>query len=113
MIKKDLVKNILEKNKMKVLYVPSHKMCGYVGMNDQAAKAMGYPWHHNKHTILVDKNLQGIQRPKTAVHETVEEWEMKHGKKYWQAHTDATIAERLVHDSKIKSKPRKFKEYIY
>ena len=112
MITKDIVKKIMEKNKMKIEYVPARAMKGYVGMNYQAAKAMGYPWKNGKHSILVDKNLSPLQKQKTALHETVEEWEMRHGKKYWPAHKDATMAERLVHIDK-KSKPKKFKEYIY
>lgn len=112
MITKRIVKNIMEKNKMRVEYVPARAMKGYVGMNDQAARAMGFPWKNGKHCILVDKNLSPLQKRKTALHETIEEWEMKHGKKYWPAHKDATVAERLVHIDKA-SKPRKFKEYIY
>jgi len=112
MITKKIVKKIMEKNKMKIEYVPARAMKGYVGMNNQAAKAMGYPWKNGTHTVLVDKNLSPLQKQKTALHETVEQWEMKHGKKYWPAHKDATIAEKLVHINK-QNKPRKFKEYIY
>lgn len=103
------VHNILRKNKMKIQEVPARAMYGYVGMNDQAAKTMGFPLH--SHKILIDKNLQGLQKDKTIVHETVEEWEMKHGKPYWAAHKDATRAEKYVHTHK--AKPKKFKEYIY
>jgi hypothetical protein len=112
MITKEQVKYILQHNKMKVIYVPSSKMYGYVGMNKQAAKVMHFPWHYG-HKILEDKNLQGLQRDKTKVHETVEDWDMLHGKPYWYSHTDATQAEHLVHEKKLQSKPRKFKEYIY
>ena len=114
MLTPEQVKWILQHNKMKVIYVPSHKMYGYVGMNDQAAKVMHFPWHYGVHTILRDRNVRGIQGTKTDVHETVEEYEMRVYKKpYWSAHDDATMAERLVHDKKLKNYPRKFKEYIY
>jgi len=104
-----IVKEILRRNRMKIVSVNTKGMYGYVGMNDEAAKAMGFPLH--KHEILVDKNLSPLQRDKTIVHETVEEWEMRHGKPYWKAHKDASQAEKLVHTHK--SKPKKFKEYIY
>jgi len=113
MLTKEQVKWILEHNKMKVIYVPSHKMYGYVGMNQQAARVMHFPWHYG-HKILEDKNLQGLQRDKTKVHETVEEYEMRVYKEpYWPAHHKATQAEHLVHDKTLRAKPCKFKEYIY
>jgi hypothetical protein len=113
MMTADTVKKIMKNNRMRIQYVPTRQMYGYVGMNDQAAHAMGFPWHKGKHCILVDKNLSPLQKQKTALHETVEEYEMrKNGGHYWPAHRKATMAERLVHIDK-KSKPRKFKEYIY
>jgi hypothetical protein len=65
-------------------------------MNKDAAKAMGFPWKYNDHTILVDKNLHGKSRATTKIHEVVEEYYMDKGMKYWQAHKKATAAERLI-----------------
>jgi hypothetical protein len=103
-------RDILKNTKTKIVYVPTKGMYGYVGMNDEAAKDMGFPWHNGKHCILIDKNLDPLQKRKTVAHEVIEEYEMRHGKKYWPAHRDATVAEKFIHGHK---KPRKFKEYIY
>lgn len=92
------MKNIIQNDlkKYNIVVKPSKQLYGYVGMNFDSAKKFGYPWHYSHNTILLDKNLHGIQRRKTQVHEIVEKHYIDLGWPYWKAHKKASEAEKLV-----------------
>ena len=58
----------------------------YSGMNDMAAKQLGFPWHYKKNDILVDKTASSHEQHEIFVHEMVEETNMRQGDNYWKAH---------------------------
>ena len=49
----------------------------YVGMNKFAAKALGYPFKHNEHTVEVKAGVSKKYRQRIVHHEETEEYFMK------------------------------------
>jgi hypothetical protein len=87
--------NQCKQNKVKVKLVGSRKLADYAGMNDEAAKKLGYRKLPNK-TILIDRNLSVKTKKRTLKHELIEMnlMEKKH-MPYWVAHKIALKRERL------------------
>jgi len=86
--------NQCKNNKIKVKLVDSRKLLDYLGMNDEAAKKLGYRKLPNK-TILIDKNLSVKTKKRTLKHELVEMNLMeKRHMPYWKAHAKALKAEK-------------------
>jgi len=89
---KDLLKYCRSK-KIRVRHVPSRQLMDYAGMNDEAAKKLGFKRLPNK-TILIDRRLPVKTKLKTLRHEVVEMGLMEKGEPYWRAHRTATRRER-------------------
>jgi len=73
---------------------PHSVMKDYAGMNYYAAKAMGFTPMPEKDEIFICETMKGKKRAETIKHEIFEAGEMKDGKKYWQAHKKALVAEK-------------------
>jgi len=80
----------------KVVEGRSKSMYGFIGMNPDAAKRFGMPWHYPNNVILIDETLRGKARLRTEVHEAVEKHYMDKGWSYWKAHKKATKAEKMI-----------------
>jgi len=78
------LKQTCRKQGISVRKVPDNKTKDYVGMNDLAAKPLGYKMA--KKTIYIDKNLSTRAKAHTLNHEMIERDLMRKGKTYWQAH---------------------------
>lgn len=73
--------------------VVDSKTKDYVGMNDLAAKDIGYP-RMSKKCLYVDNWLGYEARYHTLKHEMIERKLMSQGKRYWSAHTIALRREK-------------------
>lgn len=77
----------------KIEEVPDSKTKDYVGMNDLAAKDLGYPKMPKK-TIYVDNWIDSKAKYHTLKHEMIERGLMAKGKSYWAAHKVALRREK-------------------
>jgi hypothetical protein len=80
------------KQGLSVRIVPQKKLRDYVGMNDLAAKAIGFP--SPKKTIMLSKASTLVTKGNTLKHELEERRKMSNGEKYWPAHVFALKHER-------------------
>ena len=72
----------------KVSFVKDRHTADYLGMNDKAAKAMGFPIKGKK-KLIVDKNLSLKDKRDVLKHERIERGLMAKGMPYWAAHRRA------------------------
>lgn len=77
-----------------VIFVDDNKTKDFVGMNEYAGKAFGYPIPDD--TIYIDNNLELQTRYETLKHEVDEIHKMEKGSKYWPAHLEALRKEKVV-----------------
>jgi hypothetical protein len=82
-----------------IKYVKGHQLCGYSGMNGEAAKELHFKPKMKPNEIWIDKNLTRNERERTIKHEEDEAHLMSNGMHYFTAHKYATKAEH-------KHKPR-------
>jgi hypothetical protein len=85
-----------KQGQIRLIEKPAREMYGYVGMNEDAAKAIGFPWPYGKNDIVIDKTIHGRFRRRTEVHELIEKHFMDKGESYWKAHKKAQKAEKYV-----------------
>jgi hypothetical protein len=101
------------KRGVRVEFVPTNITRDYIGMNSEAAKAMGFEWpvelgeKPSGDWILIDKDLKAQEKEETLRHEMVEMDLMRGGAKYFPAHDIALKKERRpVPRKKIRLKKR-------
>jgi len=90
---KSLVK-VAHSKGLKVTGVKDRTTKDYVGMNDLAARKLGYKIR--KKTIYVDKNLNYKVKAHTLNHEIIERDRMSKGDSYWVAHKKALKLEKRL-----------------
>lgn len=83
--------DLLRQQGIQVQQVGSRRLKDYAGMNDEAAKAMGFPLAPR--TVLVNKSMSAKDKAETLKHERVERGLMGKGMKYWPAHKRALKCE--------------------
>ena len=79
---------------VKVTSVKDRTTRDYVGMNDLAAKKMGFPMKSK--TIYIDRNLPYRVKCHTLNHEQIERDLMSKGDSYWTAHKKALKREKRM-----------------
>lgn len=77
---------------LKIRMVPQKRLHDYIGMNDLAAKAIGFP--SPKKTIMLRKTSTLSVKADTLKHELDERGKMAKGQKYWPSHVYALRHER-------------------
>jgi hypothetical protein len=83
----NLIKQLREQG-IKTKFVPDAKTRDYLGMNPEAAKAMGYRMPAK--TFYVDRNMSAKDKYETLKHEYDEYLDMKDkGYPYWKSHVRA------------------------
>ena len=87
-----------------VEFVGDELLHDYIGMNSEAARAMGFPMPDN--TIYVDKNLRDQTKYETLRHEVIEMDLMREGKNYWPSHLVALKRERELPRKLLKMRKR-------
>jgi hypothetical protein len=88
----DLVRTC-RKAGVKVRFVPGGSLKDYAGVNDEAAKKLGFHKLPDD-TILIDRDMSIKTQYKNLIHEVEEMVRMeKLGDKYWMAHLAALRAE--------------------
>jgi hypothetical protein len=95
-----------EKKGIKVEFVGDDVLQDYIGMNSEAAKAMGFKMPPN--TIYVSKTLHAKIKYETLVHEMVEMGLMREGRKYWPSHLVALKKEHVKPRKRLKISRRRF-----
>jgi hypothetical protein len=82
------IKDFVKLHDIKIVYVHSRELKGYVGMNPEAGKIFGLRIPRN--VIWIDQNLRGRDRIRTIKHEIEEMFLMRQKRLcYWDAHTIA------------------------
>lgn len=94
MLYKELAERAREKG-YSIRYANSDELKDYLGMNDLAGKAMGYP-ELKKKEIILKSHMTWEQKFRTLRHEVYERGKMAKGKDYWSAHNDALKFEEYV-----------------
>ena len=79
-----------------IIRKPTKYMHGYIAMNYDTAKKLGFPWPYKKGAVVVDKHEHGLHLVKDVVHEKTEKHYEDMGWKYWPAHKKACDAEKKV-----------------
>jgi hypothetical protein len=82
-----------KENGITVKYTDSSVLYDFAGMNDKAAKDLGFT-SIGKCTILIDRKLSAYQKFTTLKHELLERGYMDAGDTYWKAHVKATKREK-------------------
>jgi hypothetical protein len=89
-----------------VKFVGDDVLQDYIGMNSEAAKAMGFKMPSN--TIYIGKELHAKIKYETLVHEMVKMGLMKEGKRYWPSHLVALKKEHIKPRKSLKISRRRF-----
>jgi len=108
------MKEVDYKMKTKIDYINKKTKFGFIGMNEEAAKAHNIPWKHKKHpeeTIEIYKHMPKDFRTTTEHHEEIERYLMKSKhEKYHEAHANALRFENLNIPFPTKNIKQKLKE---
>jgi len=95
--------------KDKIIYVKKIKY-GYIGMNKDAAKAHGIPYHHPENVIEIKKGLSKTVRKHTEEHEEFERHAMHEWhERYHTGHNKALKSEAVINRFPQKNTNRKLK----
>lgn len=95
---------VCQRRGITVEFVGDEVLHDYIGMNSEAARAMGFPMPDD--TIYVDKSLHDRVKYETLLHEMIEMDLMREGKKYWPSHLVALKRERELPRKMLKMKKR-------
>jgi hypothetical protein len=115
-IYKDAMEEKLEACKRRgitVKFVGDDVLQDYIGMNSEAAKAMGFKWPEGlgkepSKWVLVGETLHSKIKYETLVHEMVEMGLMGDGRPYWPSHLVALKKEHIKPRKRLKISRRRF-----